>query len=226
MRDQRKQNGAFSRVPVVSGERWEKVVRPPSPLKIWTYLRWWPGRWGPPGRPSVGSAVDWSDCKLCPDRSDPAASGRSPSPPADSRLHKHTHVWFLLPDHTWLNPLLESECVVSPHRAAHRISELKRFLYLRISGVSLCGRMLVGLTLTTEILRASLSRACSCSCFSSSSANSAENKFKTHLRAMRALTSFSWMTWFIAVALERTTTGYLTVLTIRMFQYQTTNTWI
>lgn len=61
----------------------------------------------------------------------------------------------------------------SPQSAAHRISELKRFLYLRISGVSLCGRMLVGLTLTTEILRASLSLACSCSCFNSSSANSA-----------------------------------------------------
>lgn len=51
---------------------------------------------------------------------------------------------------------------------------MKRFLYLRISGVSLCGRMLVGLTFTTEIFRASLSLACSCSCFSSSSANSAD----------------------------------------------------
>lgn len=49
-----------------------------------------------------------------------------------------------------------------PHRAAQRISELKRFLYLRISGVSLWGRMLVGLTFTTEILRASFSLACSC----------------------------------------------------------------
>lgn len=48
-----------------------------------------------------------------------------------------------------------------PHRAAHRISELKRFLYLRISGVSLWGLMLVGLTLTTEIFRASFSLACS-----------------------------------------------------------------
>lgn len=37
-----------------------------------------------------------------------------------------------------------------PHRAAHRTSELNFFLYLRISGLSLCGRMLVGLTLTTE----------------------------------------------------------------------------
>lgn len=59
----------------------------------------------------------------------------------------------------------------SPQSAAHRISELKRFLYLRISGVSLCGRMLVGLTLTTEILRASFSLACSC--LSSSLANMA-----------------------------------------------------
>lgn len=37
-----------------------------------------------------------------------------------------------------------------PHRAAHRTSELNFFLYLRISGLSLCGRILVGLTLTTE----------------------------------------------------------------------------
>ena len=40
-----------------------------------------------------------------------------------------------------------------PHKAAHRISELNLFLYLRISGVSLWGRVLVGLTLTTEPLR-------------------------------------------------------------------------
>lgn len=49
-----------------------------------------------------------------------------------------------------------------PHKAAQRISELKRFLYFRISGVSLWGRMLVGLTFTTEIFRASFSLACSC----------------------------------------------------------------
>lgn len=48
----------------------------------------------------------------------------------------------------------------SPQRAAQRISELKRFLYLRISGVSLWGRVLVGFTLTTEPFRAS---SCSCS---------------------------------------------------------------
>ena len=40
-----------------------------------------------------------------------------------------------------------------PQRAAHRISELNLFLYLRISGVSLCGRVLTGLTLTTEPFR-------------------------------------------------------------------------
>ena len=40
-----------------------------------------------------------------------------------------------------------------PHKAAHRISELNLFLYLRISGVSLWGRVLVGLTLTTEPFR-------------------------------------------------------------------------
>lgn len=40
-----------------------------------------------------------------------------------------------------------------PHNAAHRISELNLFLYLRISGVSLCGLVLVGFTLTTEPLR-------------------------------------------------------------------------
>ena len=40
-----------------------------------------------------------------------------------------------------------------PQRAAHRISELNLFLYLRISGVSLCGRVLTGFTLTTEPLR-------------------------------------------------------------------------
>lgn len=40
-----------------------------------------------------------------------------------------------------------------PQRAAHRISELNLFLYLRISGVSLCGRVLVGFTLTTEPFR-------------------------------------------------------------------------
>lgn len=38
----------------------------------------------------------------------------------------------------------------APHSPAHRTSVLNFFLYLRISGVSLCGRMLVGLTLTTE----------------------------------------------------------------------------
>lgn len=59
-----------------------------------------------------------------------------------------------------------------PQSAAHRISELKRFLYLRISGVSLCGLMLVGLTLTTEIFLASFSLACSC--LNSSLANMAE----------------------------------------------------
>ena len=40
-----------------------------------------------------------------------------------------------------------------PQSAAHRISELNLFLYLRISGVSLGGRVLTGLTLTTEPLR-------------------------------------------------------------------------
>lgn len=39
---------------------------------------------------------------------------------------------------------------VSPHRLAQRISALNFFLYLRISGASLWGRMLVGLTFTTE----------------------------------------------------------------------------
>lgn len=38
----------------------------------------------------------------------------------------------------------------SPHSPAQRTSVLNFFLYLRISGESLCGRMLVGLTLTTE----------------------------------------------------------------------------
>lgn len=37
-----------------------------------------------------------------------------------------------------------------PHKAAQRTSELNFFLYLRISGLSLCGRIFVGLTLTTE----------------------------------------------------------------------------
>lgn len=40
--------------------------------------------------------------------------------------------------------------LVSPHSAAHRISELNLFLYLRISGVSLGGRVLVGLTFTID----------------------------------------------------------------------------
>jgi len=40
-----------------------------------------------------------------------------------------------------------------PHKAAHSISELNLFLYLRISGVSLCGRVLVGFTLTTDPFR-------------------------------------------------------------------------
>lgn len=139
-------------------------------------LRWWPGRWVPPGRPSVGSAFDWSGCKLCLDRFDPAASGRSPFPPAGSLLPK-THTRFLFSASVSAQDSNYHEAVadvtVLPQRAAQRISELKRFLYLRISGVSLCGLMLVGLTLTTEILRASLSLACSCSCFSNSSANSA-----------------------------------------------------
>lgn len=38
----------------------------------------------------------------------------------------------------------------SPQSAAHRISELNLFLYLRISGVSLGGRVLVGLTFTID----------------------------------------------------------------------------
>lgn len=143
-------------------------------FKRHTNLRWWPGRWVPPGRPSVGSAVDWSDCKLCLDRFDPATSGRSPSPPADSRLHKHTPRYIIV-TREWYRCRESVSVTVSPQRAAHRISELKRFLYLRISGVSLCGLMLVGLTLTTEIFLASLSLACSCSCFSSSSANSASD---------------------------------------------------
>lgn len=36
----------------------------------------------------------------------------------------------------------------TPHKAAHRISELKRFLYLRISGVSLVMSCDVGVTFT------------------------------------------------------------------------------
>lgn len=39
---------------------------------------------------------------------------------------------------------------ISPQRAAHRISELNLFLYLRISGVSVGGRVLVGFTFTME----------------------------------------------------------------------------
>lgn len=59
--------------------------------------------------------------------------------------------------------VLRARCAQGlPHKAAQSISELKRFLYFRISGVSLWGRMLVGLTFTTEILRASFSLACSC----------------------------------------------------------------
>ncbi len=45
-----------------------------------------------------------------------------------------------------------------PQRAAQRISELNLFLYLRISGVSLCGRVFTGFTFTTEPLRDGLSR--------------------------------------------------------------------
>ena len=45
------------------------------------------------------------------------------------------------------NPLLS---LLSPQSAAHRISELNLFLYLRISGVSLGGRVLVGLTFTMD----------------------------------------------------------------------------
>lgn len=40
-----------------------------------------------------------------------------------------------------------------PQSAAHRISELNLFLYLRISGVSLGGRVLTGFTFTTEPFR-------------------------------------------------------------------------
>lgn len=40
-----------------------------------------------------------------------------------------------------------------PHKAAHSISELNLFLYFRISGVSLCGRVFVGFTLTTDPFR-------------------------------------------------------------------------
>lgn len=41
-----------------------------------------------------------------------------------------------------------------PHKAAQRTSELNFFLYFRISGLSLWGRIFVGLTLTTEPFRA------------------------------------------------------------------------
>jgi len=51
---------------------------------------------------------------------------------------------------TWPVGILDA---LLPQRAAHRISELNLFLYLRISGVSLGGRVLTGLTLTTEPLR-------------------------------------------------------------------------
>lgn len=50
-------------------------------------------------------------------------------------------------------PLLPSPGL--PQRAAQRISELNRFLYFRISGVSLWARVLVGFTLTTEPFRTS-----------------------------------------------------------------------
>lgn len=74
-------------------------------------------------------------------------------------------------------------CLLSPQSAAHKISELKRFLYFRISGVSLWGLMLVGLTLTTEIFLASFSLACSC--LSSSLANMAVRSQKMKNRSQR-----------------------------------------
>lgn len=133
-----------------------------------TNLIWWPGHLDPLAPPSVGSAGEWWGYTPCPDRCGPAALDRSQCPPRGSHLNaKHQ------PYQNWI---LTQECMRRgiknkkgkyhregdlPQRAAHRISELKRFLYLRISGVSLWGLMLVGLTLTTEILRASFSLACS-----------------------------------------------------------------
>lgn len=50
----------------------------------------------------------------------------------------------------WLWNYARPSNLFSPQSAAHRISELNFFLYLRISGVSLGGRVLVGFTLTID----------------------------------------------------------------------------
>lgn len=76
----------------------------------------------------------------------------------------NTHDWInsLLMVIFLFNPLMNVTSTNLPHRAAQSISELNRFLYFLISGVSLWGRMLVGFTFTTEIFLASFSLACSC----------------------------------------------------------------
>lgn len=59
--------------------------------------------------------------------------------------------WYTLP---WpersrsMSPFSVPISRLTPHRAAHRISELNRFLYFRISGVSLVASWVVGVTLT------------------------------------------------------------------------------
>lgn len=70
-----------------------QIVQQPS-TSDGPYPILWPGHWVPPGHPSAGCAVCWSEDKPFLDHYGPAASDRSLFPPAGSLLraaHGDTH---------------------------------------------------------------------------------------------------------------------------------------
>lgn len=108
-----------------------------------SFLIWWREYFVLPTLPSAGSGVSKSIDK-------PAMEGNTQM----SELALNDCTSFVVRTLPWpdrsksISPFSVPISKFTPHKAAHRISELNRFLYLRISGVSLVMSCDVGVTFT------------------------------------------------------------------------------
>lgn len=73
-------------------QKWKFAQQPNTTDALYPIL--WPGHWVPPGHPSAGCAVCWSEDKPFLDRYGPAASDRSLFPPAGLLLRAVSRAAF------------------------------------------------------------------------------------------------------------------------------------
>lgn len=126
-------------------------TRTDNRLELGSSFHWWWLRCSvPPKLPSAGTVSCWSTGTLFPVRSCPVASARFLFQWANSHLKQNFNYqmssWFILINFNLVSLINANQSV--PHSAAQSISLLKRFLYLRISGVSEVRSWLVGVTFT------------------------------------------------------------------------------